>query len=82
MDLTIIGCSGSFAGPDSPASCYLVQAEHETQVVREVGEERHLGGAGIAEDRGQALLPEDLERRVANRLPAHGAQYHGCRSSV
>ena len=29
MRLTIIGCSGSFAGPSSPASCYLVQAEHE-----------------------------------------------------
>ncbi|NNM46169.1 MBL fold metallo-hydrolase [Knoellia koreensis] len=27
MKLTIIGCSGSFAGPDSPASSYLVQAE-------------------------------------------------------
>jgi ribonuclease BN (tRNA processing enzyme) len=27
--LTIVGCSGSFAGPTSPASCYLVQAEHE-----------------------------------------------------
>jgi ribonuclease BN (tRNA processing enzyme) len=25
--LTIIGCSGSFPGPDSAASCYLVQAE-------------------------------------------------------
>jgi len=29
MRLTIVGCSGSFAGPTSPASCYLVQAEHE-----------------------------------------------------
>ena len=29
MRLTIVGCSGSFAGPESPASCYLVQAEHE-----------------------------------------------------
>ncbi|WP_446664416.1 MBL fold metallo-hydrolase [Flexivirga sp. B27] len=29
MKLTVVGCSGSFAGPDSPASCYLVQAEHE-----------------------------------------------------
>ncbi len=28
MRLTIVGCSGSFAGPDSPASSYLVQAEH------------------------------------------------------
>lgn len=26
MRVTVIGCSGSFAGPDSPASCYLVQA--------------------------------------------------------
>ncbi len=27
MLLTIIGCSGSFPGPDSPASCYLVEAD-------------------------------------------------------
>ncbi|MDR1152364.1 MAG: MBL fold metallo-hydrolase, partial [Bifidobacteriaceae bacterium] len=25
--LTVVGCSGSMAGPDSPASCYLVQTE-------------------------------------------------------
>jgi len=25
--ITVIGCSGSFPGPDSPASCYLVQAD-------------------------------------------------------
>lgn len=29
MRLTIIGCSGSYPGPQSPASCYLVQTEHE-----------------------------------------------------
>lgn len=29
MRLTIVGCSGSLAGPGSPASCYLVQSEHE-----------------------------------------------------
>jgi ribonuclease BN (tRNA processing enzyme) len=29
MRLTIVGCSGSLAGPSSPASCYLVQARHE-----------------------------------------------------
>jgi ribonuclease BN (tRNA processing enzyme) len=28
MRLTVVGCSGSLPGPDSPASCYLVQAEH------------------------------------------------------
>jgi ribonuclease BN (tRNA processing enzyme) len=40
MDLTIVGCSGSLAGPDSPASCYLVRAEHEGrtwQVVLDLG---------------------------------------------
>ena len=26
MRVTIIGCSGSYPGPDSPASCYLVEA--------------------------------------------------------
>lgn len=29
MRVTVVGCSGSFAGPSSPASCYLVRAEHE-----------------------------------------------------
>ncbi|WP_219463486.1 MBL fold metallo-hydrolase [Nonomuraea rhizosphaerae] len=27
MKVTIVGCSGSFPGPDSPSSCYLVEAE-------------------------------------------------------
>jgi ribonuclease BN (tRNA processing enzyme) len=27
MELTIVGCSGSFPGPDNSASCYLVAAE-------------------------------------------------------
>lgn len=29
MRLTVIGCAGSFPGPDSPASCYLLTAEHD-----------------------------------------------------
>ena len=28
MELTVIGCSGSVSGPESPASCYLVQTKH------------------------------------------------------
>ena len=28
MRLTVIGCSGSYPGPDSAASCYLVEAPH------------------------------------------------------
>ncbi|MDI6911581.1 MBL fold metallo-hydrolase [Nocardioides sp.] len=27
MRLTIVGCSGSYPGPESPASCYLLEAE-------------------------------------------------------
>jgi ribonuclease BN (tRNA processing enzyme) len=27
MRLTVVGCSGSFPGPDSPASCYLIEAD-------------------------------------------------------
>lgn len=27
MKVTVVGCSGSYPGPDSPASCYLVEAE-------------------------------------------------------
>ena len=27
MRLTIVGCSGSYPGPDSPASCYLLEAD-------------------------------------------------------
>src|ERR1700721_2646696 len=27
MRLTVVGCSGSFPGPDSAASCYLLEAD-------------------------------------------------------
>ncbi len=32
--LTVIGCSGSYPGPDSPASCYLLEQEHEGRTWR------------------------------------------------
>ncbi|MFT4083056.1 MAG: MBL fold metallo-hydrolase [Nocardioides sp.] len=34
MRLTVVGCSGSYPGPDSPASCYLVEADHEGRTWR------------------------------------------------
>ncbi len=34
MRVTVVGCSGSYPGPDSPASCYLVEAEHEGRTWR------------------------------------------------
>ena len=29
VKVTVVGCSGSYPGPDSAASCYLLQTEHE-----------------------------------------------------
>ncbi|MEQ7006992.1 MBL fold metallo-hydrolase [Actinopolymorpha sp. B17G11] len=34
MRLTVVGCSGSFPGPDSPASCYLVEVPHGGRTFR------------------------------------------------
>lgn len=34
MRLTIVGCSGSFPGPDSAASCYLIEAPYEGRTFR------------------------------------------------
>lgn len=36
MRLTVIGCSGSLPGPESPASCYLVEAD-DTALVLDLG---------------------------------------------
>lgn len=32
--LTVVGCSGSYPGPDSPASCYLLEAEQAGRTTR------------------------------------------------
>jgi ribonuclease BN (tRNA processing enzyme) len=34
MRLTVVGCSGSIAGPTSSASCYLLESEHEGRTWR------------------------------------------------
>ena len=57
MRCTVVGCSGSLPGPQSPASCYLVQAEDETgrtwQVALDLGSgalgvlQRHVGLADL-----------------------------------
>ena len=36
MRLTVVGCSGSYPGPESPASCYLLESEHEGRTWRVV----------------------------------------------
>ena len=34
MRLTVIGASGSYPGPESPASCYLLESEFEGRTFR------------------------------------------------
>ncbi|WP_309649473.1 MBL fold metallo-hydrolase [Nocardioides sp.] len=34
MRLTVVGCSGSYPGPDSAASCYLLEADHDGRTWR------------------------------------------------
>lgn len=34
MRLTVVGCSGSYPGPESPASCYLVEADEDGRTWR------------------------------------------------
>ena len=34
MRLTVVGNSGSYPGPGSPASCYLLEAEHDGRAFR------------------------------------------------
>ncbi|MFN8097286.1 MAG: MBL fold metallo-hydrolase [Dermatophilaceae bacterium] len=68
MKLTIVGCSGSFAGPASPASCYLVQAhdgERTWSVVFDLGN----GSLGALQ---RHLDPIDLDALVLSHLhPDH-----------
>ena len=51
-----------------------MQGEHEAQVVGQPGEERHLGRAGVREDRRQLEPAQHVERRGAHGvLAGHGA---------
>ncbi|WP_435199432.1 MBL fold metallo-hydrolase [Janibacter sp. GS2] len=68
MKLTVVGCSGSFAGPESPASCYLVRAEHEGRTWRLVLD---LGNGALGALQRHADLA-DLDGVVISHLhPDH-----------
>ncbi|WP_371164317.1 MBL fold metallo-hydrolase [Buchananella felis] len=47
MKLTIIGSSGSMCGPDSPASCYLLQAPHAGRTYSAVFDMGPGGNGGL-----------------------------------
>lgn len=62
MRLTVIGCAGSFPGPGSPASCYLV--EHEGfRLVLDLGN----GSLGVLQ---QHIGLEDIDAIVLSHLHA------------
>ncbi len=68
MRVTIVGCSGSFAGPTSPASCYLVQAEHEGRTWN-IALDLGSGALGTLQ---QHLDPRDLDAVLLSHLhPDH-----------
>jgi len=68
MRVTVIGCSGSFAGPDSPASSYLVQHEaggRTWNLLLDLGS----GALGALQ---RHLSPDDLDAVVLSHLhPDH-----------
>lgn len=68
MRVTVVGCSGSFAGPHSPASCYLVQAEADGRrwsILLDLGS----GALGALQ---RHLSPDDLDAVLVTHLhPDH-----------
>jgi len=68
MRVTVIGCSGSFAGPASPASCYLVQAVADGRtwsVLLDLGS----GALGALQ---RHIAPDDLDAVLLSHLhPDH-----------
>ena len=67
MKLTVVGCSGSFPGPDSPASCYLVEADARGPHLADPARPRQRCARGAAPVRRPAghrrRVPEPPARR-------------------
>ena len=80
MKLTVVGSSGSYPGPDSPASCYLLTARHQGRdfnilldlVLAALGPEvaEHVAMIGHL-DLGAAELAMLVRLNLAAQLVAH-----------
>jgi hypothetical protein len=67
-----------FVPSDRPAGCQaddrgFVQRQDEPQVFRKTREKGDLRRPGIAEDRRQASLPEDVQCRISDASAGHAA---------
>jgi len=62
MDLTVVGCSGSFPGPDSSASCYLVSADGFSLLI-------DLGNGALGSLQ-RYRAPEDIDAVLLSHLHA------------
>lgn len=77
MKLTIVGSSGSFAGPQSPASCYLLQASDSTGRLWSVLLDL---GAGAFGELQNYVSPTDLDAVFISHLdPDHCVDLAGLR---
>jgi len=66
MRLTVVGCSGSYPGPDSASSCYLVEAPHEGRTFRLVLDL----GSGAFGSLQRYLTPRDVDAVLLSHLHA------------
>ena len=67
MRLTVVGCSGSFPGPGSAASCYLVEADDETGRTWRVLLDLGSGALGPLQ---RHMAPRDLDAVLLSHLHA------------
>jgi ribonuclease BN (tRNA processing enzyme) len=69
MRLTVVGCAGSFPGPGSAASCYLVEADDEAGRTWRIALDFGNGALGPLQ---QHLAPADLDAVLLSHLhPDH-----------
>jgi ribonuclease BN (tRNA processing enzyme) len=65
MRLTVVGCAGSYPGPDSPASCYLIEYEGH-RLVLDLGS----GSFGALQRQVDVLDDDGIEGVVLSHLHA------------
>lgn len=69
MRLTVVGCAGSFPGPDSPASCYLVEADDTSGRTWRILLDLGSGALGPLQ---RYLMPRDVDAVLLSHLhPDH-----------